>query len=326
MLKDKKVSKKDVSNLQRSWSNMSITQIKDMIAKGLKIPCGVRNTTVHRLLSSDRAKGVQTKSELTRLGEGYVAALEDKATFSHSELGLIVGSVMRYQVYNTAHEKVNEIYGKWMNKNGFKITKEYLQKLDKEDHTFFSKVLKPSKNKGIPLAAITRARTEFLKEQGLENISMYKPSLFAQKLKDLGFTRTRTAKFNVWNVELVVPEKEEKPVTKESKVNKREVNYPGHQHRAYNEGIVQGILIPSTQEKVQKFIDSLQVEDRIGLGFKQYVVADIKKDGVELVEYNAPIGTEGVVFDSNFPFANVYLASGFLEILYREGKPYKLEP
>lgn len=329
MLKDKKVDKKDVTKLQRSWSAMSISSIKDLLTKGGKIPCGVRNHTVFRLLSSDRAKGVQTKTELTRLGESYVASLEDKATFSHSELGMVVGSVMKYQVYNTSHEKVNEIYGKWMTKNGFKLGKEYLQKLDKVDHDFFAKGLKPSKQ-GIPLVAITNARTEFLKAQGLESISMYKPTLLAQKLKDLGFTRTRTAKFNVWNVELVSPE-EHKPM-KDSKTNKREQNYPGHQHRLYNEKILEGLMnVAVTRVDVQKFLETLQVEDRIGLGFKQYVVSDVKKtrEGdvrfVELVEYNAPVGTPGIELDCNYPLSSVILAAGFMEILYRDGKPYKLE-
>jgi hypothetical protein len=165
------------------------------------IPLGVRNVTMHRLLSSDRAKGVPTSAQLMAKAKGYLQGFQDPESFEE-ELETIVKSVMKYPAYNNSHEKVNELYIGWLRKNGHK--KEYdLETLDEFDKRFFSTLEPCSEIDGwVSLAHIAKMREDFLKSCGLRKFATYKPQLLAQKLRDLGIPRRRTSKGNGWAVRI----------------------------------------------------------------------------------------------------------------------------
>lgn len=85
----------------------SVKQIKEYISKGNKIEVGLRNNTIHRLLSSDRTKGYEFE-ELYNLAELYKKSCEEPDSLSINELRNIVYSVMKYPSYaNLRIEKQN---------------------------------------------------------------------------------------------------------------------------------------------------------------------------------------------------------------------------
>jgi putative DNA primase/helicase len=179
------------------WTKTPVKNIRSTIQAGVLIPSGVRNVTIHRLLSSDRAKGVATYEELMTLAGAYRAHLEVPETFDARELRNIVVSVMRYPVYNTQAENVNKNYVKWLKKNGTVLS---LDTLEKADACFFGH-LSPSKN-FVSLAQVANVRKEWYSSVGITDFATYKPQLLANKLRSLGFSRTRTAKSNLWNVDV----------------------------------------------------------------------------------------------------------------------------
>lgn len=300
------------------WSTMTIPQIQDHMAKGNKIPTGVRNSVIHRLLSSERAKGA-LQPDLLKFGKKYLKQVEDSGTFALTELKQIVSSVMKYPSYNTSHEKVNDIYGKWMIKNGFKLPTNYIQSLKSEDDVFF-KSLKKCERGGMALSSLKTLREEFLKGKGLKHLSSYKDSLLAQKLKDLGFTRLRTAKGNLWNV--VVQEQKEETMTTPKKKNKREIYYPGASTREFHEKLraVLGCSLEEQRKAYQEFMNSLLPGDEFGLGFSIYKEVDKLPNGQLVAKnQNGNIVTFGL---DDMAMAPLYCVAGLAEILYRNNEPF----
>jgi hypothetical protein len=191
------------SPVYSSWVKEPVPVIRDMMQSTL-VPDGVRNVVMHRLLSSDRAKGA-LKPELENNARMYVKRFQSPETL-YSELATIVESVMKYPAYNNSHEKVNQLYVSWLKKNSKRSTAiptNLLQQLQSLDDQFFS-LIQPSdpKTHRATLAQVISARTLWIKNKGLIKVSNYKQQLLAKKLVDLGFKRTRTAKGNFWNINL----------------------------------------------------------------------------------------------------------------------------
>ena len=197
-IKAKKHSKPpgNVSLLLKTWNAYSIPTIRTLLSQGTLVPEGIRNVVVHRLLSSDRAKGVQTRQELMQLALSYHGQLENSSSMDSDELQKIVSSVEKYPAYNNSHEKVNENYVKWLRKNHVATDADIKQKLDSVDQEFFNSLI--SSPDGMPLVLLDKEREKFFVFRGFKTISKYKPALLGKKLRELGFKRQRTAKANYW--------------------------------------------------------------------------------------------------------------------------------
>lgn len=197
-----KQSANNTSELITLWGNKSITSIRNDINNGVVVPVGVRNATMHRLLSSDRARGAENSAKLFNHALDYIPAFEDPDSFQ-MELTDIVKSVMKYPAYNNSHEKVNELYIGWLGKKGY--PKEHkLEELNSADDKFFSS-LEQSENTNelSTLQEITERRSQFMNSHGLTKYATYRSQLLAKKLESLGFKRKRTAKGNFWSVKSV---------------------------------------------------------------------------------------------------------------------------
>jgi len=182
------------------WSLQSILTIKNAFLHGKKVPVGARNATMHRLLSSERAKGIPSATKLLEKARDYLPNFSDPESFEE-ELSSIVKSVMRYPAYNNSHEKVNELYIGWLGKHGYK-SHAALDALNELDEKFFS-TLSPGSpfSAGVSLKEISDKRAEFLTAAGLEKFATYRPQLLAKKLLSLGIERKRSAKGNTWQVQ-----------------------------------------------------------------------------------------------------------------------------
>jgi hypothetical protein len=155
---------------------------------------------MHRLLCSDRARGA-LKSQLRKNAWTYVKSFSNPVDFG-VELERIIDSVMRYPAYNNSHEKVNELYVSWLKKNRrIELEPAEVKSLTSTDSAFFA-LLRPADPKlhRCSLQQVLDARMAYMRSMGLVHISNYKVQLLAKKLTELGFTRTRTAKGNWWNV------------------------------------------------------------------------------------------------------------------------------
>jgi hypothetical protein len=205
-------TKGELPELTKFWAKKTVDEIRVKLANKDLIPLGVRNTTMHRLLSSDRARGVPSKAALMAKARGYLEGFQDPETFEE-ELEAIVKSVMKYPTYNNSHEKVNELYLGWLGKNGYK-TEFDLETLEEFDKRFFA-TLEPGSDidDSVPLCHISKMREEFLKANGITKFATYRPQLLAKKLTALGIKRRRTSKGNGWAVRL-----RENPVQTEAPV------------------------------------------------------------------------------------------------------------
>lgn len=183
------------------WVTQSVPTIRDIMQTTL-VPEGVRNVVMHRLLSSDRAKGC-LKPDLETNARTYLKRFENPETF-RNELAGIINSVMTYPAYNNNHEKINEQYVAWLKKNckGKTPPKDLLATLTNLDNEFFGLLAAlPRSTKGCSLEEILDARKAYMSSKGhIDFISNYKAQLLAKKLTSLGFKRMRTAKRNLWNV------------------------------------------------------------------------------------------------------------------------------
>jgi hypothetical protein len=187
------------SEIYSYWSQLSIPAIRNAMLNGKKVPSGVRNATMHRLLSSDRAKGVPSSAKLMIKALEYLPHFENSETFLE-EVDMVVKSVMRYPAYNNSHEKVNQLYVGWLEKNGYKSDCD-LERLQDLDRKFFE-TLEPASpiDHGVPLSEIAERRVAFMKSSGVDKFATYKPQLLAKKLQSLGIQRRRTSKSNSWQV------------------------------------------------------------------------------------------------------------------------------
>jgi hypothetical protein len=188
------------------WVTEPVSKIRQMMSTQL-VPEGIRNVVMHRLLCSDRARGA-LKSQLRKNAWTYVKSFSNPVDFG-VELERIIDSVMRYPAYNNSHEKVNELYVSWLKKNRrIKLEPAEVKSLTSTDSAFFA-LLRPADPKlhRCSLQQVLDARMAYMQTAGLSHISNYKTQLLAKKLTELGFSRTRTAKGNWWNVDMsgIVP-------------------------------------------------------------------------------------------------------------------------
>jgi hypothetical protein len=167
---------------------------------GQTIPIGIRNNTIHRLLSSDRAKGMLSKSDLITKAEEYRLFCEDKESITDNEIQANVESVLKYPAMNNNYEKVTDNYVKWLKTHNTEVESNLKEKLSKVDESFFTRLGKSIIP--IPLSDIETCRDRFFEQNGYVNYPNYTPALFAQKLKSYGFERIRTAKCNLWKVNI----------------------------------------------------------------------------------------------------------------------------
>lgn len=311
------------------WSHFSIKEIKEKLQGGEKIKEGIRNSTIFRLLSSDRARGVQTSEELFSIGKQYCQHLENENTFSDYELDLIVGSVMKYKSYNTKASAVNKIYVSWMKMNG-KLPKgdqKTENLLDELDDCFFKTKIKTSEKVRVPLEFVSKQREEFFKGKGLKSFSKYKPSLLAQKLKELGFTRTRTAKGNYWNVEMTfldysetIPSdlKESVQIINETIENKVQDKKQTMMNITIDELLIPQILLAAKMEldnypAFEAFLLSLKPKDIISIGFEKYEVIDPIQKIFRKMFYDSVPQTL-----TDIAKAEISAKGNLCELLYRE--------
>lgn len=184
--------------VKRAFDSKSVEQIRLGLSSGNQVPVGARNVVLHRLLSSDRAKGELSKTVLLEKAGLYLSCFEDPGSFSPKELMSVVGSVMKYPAYNSSFEKVNEAYVKWLQKQGLKIPEGFLHDLTAADTQWFQ-TLDKGLAPGVSLADLMLSRRIFMtRSLGHGRISEYKPALLGKKLRSLGFERRRTAKDNKW--------------------------------------------------------------------------------------------------------------------------------
>jgi len=182
------------NNLQE-WTKGSITQIRTWLLDGKYIPNGARNIVLHRLLSSDRARGFNL-TDLKKSAAVYRSHCVNSDNISDRELNVLIGQVIKYPTYNTSYEKVNEAYFDAM-KRAKKPVSEDKQELIKDlDKKFFDSLKRT--DEGMPLTLLIGERDKLLADN-LDKFSIYPQHLFAAKLKSLGFERYRTAKGNFWN-------------------------------------------------------------------------------------------------------------------------------
>jgi hypothetical protein len=182
------------SNLQE-WTKGSITQIRKWLLDGKYIPNGARNIVLHRLLSSDRARGFNL-TDLKKSSSIYRSHCVNSDNISDRELNVLIGQVIKYPTYNTSHEKVNDAFFDAM-KRAKKPVSEFNQDLIRDlDKKFFDSLKRT--DEGMPLTLLIGERDKLLADN-LDKFSKYPQHLFAAKLKSLGFERYRTAKGNFWN-------------------------------------------------------------------------------------------------------------------------------
>lgn len=125
------------NNSLQEWTKGTITDIRKWLADGKYVPNGARNIVLHRLLSSDRAKGFNL-TQLKNCAYDYRSRCENGNNIPDRELHILVGQVIKYPTYNTSHEKVNEAYFDAM-RRAKKAVSEVEQELIKDlDHKFFS--------------------------------------------------------------------------------------------------------------------------------------------------------------------------------------------
>ncbi len=192
------------ANKSSWWSTATIAEInKSIFVDGKQVPVGVRNSTLHRLLASERGKGVCNYLDIVAKSNMYVSKFEDRASFSSAEELRICSSVMKYPAYLQDPNLVNESYCKWMEKTH--DVKFDLTELEQMDNVFFSKLSRQEKGKNVrtvSLKELTKLREEWIKAQDFSNHATYKSQLLAKKLISLGFEKQRTAKSNSWLIDV----------------------------------------------------------------------------------------------------------------------------
>ena len=201
--KVKKIKKHIITEDLKSWSDLSIKEIKESISSGKKIPIGVRNNTIHRLLSSDRANGAKGFTKLYSYGLKYKKACQEHENINNDEIKRLVSSVLKYQCKNTSHQKVTESYFSFIEEKGINLSKEQKEKMLATDKEFFNLLSKEEISSNyIAIEQIQEQRDRYFKSKGWKSYSKYPNHLLAAKLKEMGFERKRTSKSNRWNVKI----------------------------------------------------------------------------------------------------------------------------
>lgn len=190
-------SKEEIFDQIQSWSRANVSEIRTWLLDGKKIPAGIRNVLLHRLLSSDRAKGFD-KEQLMQSARQYRDFCEKCKSVSNRELATLVNQVSKYPTYNSSYEKVNDHYFDVMKRAGKPIDMIDQLAIRALDQQFFTSLISTDKDKGLPIAVLIGDRDKLIGDH-IAKFSKYPQHLFAAKLKALGFERYRTAKGNFWN-------------------------------------------------------------------------------------------------------------------------------
>lgn len=181
----------------QSWSRENIGIIRARLLDGKRIPAGVRNVLLHRLLSSDRARGLDTNALMITASE-YRGMCENSDSVSDRELATLVSQVSKYPTYNSSYEKVNEHYFEIMKRIKRPVSTVEQETIKELDKKYFSNLVITDKGKGSSMHMLVIDREQVFGNK-VERFSKYPQHLFAAKLKSLGFERYRTAKGNFWN-------------------------------------------------------------------------------------------------------------------------------
>lgn len=211
--------KKASSVLETSpLAQLSVGALRKTLLDGnIKIPEGMRNNTLLRLLGSDRATQGSEYEQLLEKAFYYRDVWCDvPSTIPDSQLVDLATQVATFPkgFASSDHTQVNANYVAWMQAR-FKgalnksITLERLEKLDNE---FFSMMIAVSKASGttrlgtpkydklMTLSEIATSRESFMITSGMGTYSKYRSQFLAKKLEELGAVRVRTSKGNLWNV------------------------------------------------------------------------------------------------------------------------------
>lgn len=189
---------KQDKDICQEWIQLPVQEIRNRLDAGEQIPNGLRNTTIHRLLSSDRAKGTFHKKELWLKAQSYRLRAEEHKTITDNELSHIVSSVMKYAPYNNNDTStVISSYVKFMNKKVQKVEENDIEKINNDFWASLQKI--DDKMEFISLIRLMKEYEGFFISNGIDNPPKYKSQLFAKKLTEMGFSRYRTSNGNLWN-------------------------------------------------------------------------------------------------------------------------------
>jgi hypothetical protein len=177
------------------WTKGSIGLIRKQLSENKYIPDGARNIVLHRLLSSDRAKGYNL-NQLKQSAQVYRSQCQNSDNISDKELQTLIGQVIKYPTYNTSYEKVNEAYFDVMKRAGKPISLEQQELMKDLDNYFFKQLV--NAKAGLSMHVLQAYREQIMQKH-MKVYSKYPDHLFAAKLKSLGFERYRTARGNFWN-------------------------------------------------------------------------------------------------------------------------------
>jgi putative DNA primase/helicase len=355
------------------WANESIETIRRKIDSEI-VPMGARNTTLHRLLSSDRARGLD-REELFRTAQVYRARCENPESISDWELKTLIGSVLRYRQGQTCQIPRTDSYFAWLEaRNKEPLSEDKKAPIRLADDSFFS-MLKPSPSARTSLSDILRAQEDYARNiHKLQRFVRYSPVALAARLRNMGFYRIRAAYANYWNIDLnglkellervmietvTLPEEEQvamssvntKPTTEKEpetfKVkikNKHHPNEDKYTERATFESHAAWtkLLTVCSPEQMEDLLDRkliIEPEDTDAF-MSETIPGDIigyvhaRENEVMYAGRMSVINSEaGCIVGEDLSRhkntiilsksdVSIALATGFLEILYRDAKPY----
>jgi len=187
----------------KKWSRDNVATIRKWISEdGKQIPVGIRNVVIHRLLSSDRARGA-TMMDLFESAQKYRTQCVNSGSIRETELRAMVVQVSRYEAYNTTFEKINEAYFIAMARGRNPISEEQQREIIRLDNLFFSGLVRLGEGeRGLGLQEIAQSRNRMMEQGCGPHYSKYPLPLLAAKLKAQGYQRSRTASRNLWNVRI----------------------------------------------------------------------------------------------------------------------------
>jgi hypothetical protein len=165
----------------------SVSRLRKMICDNKKIPIGSRNTSIHKLLSSDRAKG-NGKDDLYTKALNYIEHVEDSENFNFGEISKIIDSVLKYPPYftlNHCSKQVSDVVS--------------LSSINKTDVDFFKKI-KPTSVITCTITQIMSFRSIWYFNNNIpeSKIQQFQPQEISLLLKEMGIKRARTKNGNVW--------------------------------------------------------------------------------------------------------------------------------
>jgi hypothetical protein len=178
------ISKGSNSSYKRSSKlnvKTPIWKVRKSITKGDPIRSGMRNTTIHRLLSSDRAKGAD-EPELIKNAGYYKTMCEESSSITNSEVARIVYSVLKYPANKNLANPIE---------------------LNEETTKFFKTNLMKSELFALPIREVRQAMQMHLIKAGQSNTTYITDQWLAGQLENCGFRKKRTSQGNRWLLRLI---------------------------------------------------------------------------------------------------------------------------